>query len=130
MRRAHIVLVACFVVAASAAHAESAADWYGEEYQGCRNGSTYDIVMCVDKLVKAWDARVDAAYKKLIGMTAEKDRRAALKKSQALWLKFRDANCNWYDTGEGTIHRLEAGECMRTLTAARALELEAEGETH
>ena len=124
------ILLAGFVIAASAAHAESAGDWYGEEYQTCKNGSTYDIVICVDKLVKKWDVRVDAAYKKLMGMATVKDRRAALKKSQAIWFKFRDANCNWYDTGEGTIHRLEAGECMRSMTALRALELEAEGETH
>ena len=130
MRSVCAILRAGFVVAASAAHAESAGDWYGEEYQTCKNGSTYDIVMCVDKLVKKWDARVDIAYKKLVGITAEKDRRGALKKSQEVWLKFRDANCTWYDTGEGTIHRLEAGECMRSMTAARALELEAEGETH
>ena len=130
MRRSSVILLAGFLVAASAAHAESAGDWYGEEYQACRDGNTRDIVMCLDKRVKAWDARVDVAFKKLVGMTAEKNRRAALKTSQALWLKFRDANCKWHDAGEGTIHRLEAGECMRSLTAVRALELEAETETH
>ena len=130
MRFSSVMLLAGFLVAASAAHSESAGDWYGEEYQACRDGNTHDIVVCVDKLVKTWDARVDAAYKKLIGMTAEKDRRAALKTSQTLWRKYRDANCEWHDTGEGTIHRLEAGECMRSLTAVRALELEAETETH
>jgi uncharacterized protein YecT (DUF1311 family) len=129
MRAFAAILLAGFV-AASAARSESAGDWYGEEYQACRDGNTRDIVMCLDKRVKAWDARVDAAYKKLIGMTAEKDRRAALKASQAFWLKFRDANCKWHDAGEGTIRRLEAGECMRSLTAVRALELEAETEMH
>jgi uncharacterized protein YecT (DUF1311 family) len=129
MRSFAAILLAGFV-AASAAHSESAGDWYGEEYQACRDGNTRDIVMCIDKVVKAWDARVDAVYKKLVGMTAEKDRRDALKASQALWLKFRDANCKWHDAGEGTIRRLEAGECMRSLTAVRALELEAETETH
>ena len=130
MRSVCAILLAGFVFAASAAHAESAGDWYGEEYQACRDGNTHDIVMCLDKLVKKWDARVDTAYRKLVGMTAEKDRRAALEKSQAFWRKYRAANCEWHDAGEGTIHRLEAGECMRSLTAVRALELEAEGETH
>ncbi len=130
MRIPRAILLIGFAVAASAAQAESASDWYGEEYQTCKNGSTYDIVMCVDRLVKKWDERLNLAYKKLAGMTGEASRRTALKKSQILWLKFRDANCTWYDTGEGTIHRLEAGECMRTMTAARTLELEAEGETH
>jgi hypothetical protein len=129
MRVVCAILLAGFV-AVYAAHAESAGDWYGEEYQACRDSNTRDIVVCLDKVVKNWDARVDAAYRKLVGMTAEKDRLAALKVSQVLWLKFRDANCKWHDAGAGTIHRLEAGECMRSLTAVRALELESEGETH
>ena len=130
MRVVCAILLAGFVVAASAAHSQSAGDWYGEEYQACRDGNTRDIVVCLDKVVKTWDARVDTAYRKLVGMTAEKDRLAALKVSQVLWLKFRDANCKWHDAGAGTIHRLEAGECMRSLTAVRALELESEDETH
>jgi uncharacterized protein YecT (DUF1311 family) len=117
-------------MATSAACAEPASERYGEEYQTCRDGNTHDIVMCLDKLVKSWDARLNAAYKKLLGMTREADRLAALKKSQKLWVQYRDANCGWHDAGEGTIHRLEAGECMRSMTADRALELEFEGETN
>ncbi len=123
----------CFagrLLVASAASAEPASERYGEEYQTCKNGNTHDIVVCVDRLVKTWDARLNAAYAKLIGMTTEPDRRAALGKAQKLWVRYRDANCEWYDTGAGTIRRIEAGECMRSMTAARALELEAEGETH
>ena len=86
--------------------------------------------MCLDKLVKSWDVRLNAAYKKLLGMTREADRLAALKKAQKLWVGYRDANCGWHDSGAGTIHRLEAGECMRSMTADRALELEFEGETN
>jgi uncharacterized protein YecT (DUF1311 family) len=123
-------LAAGFLVAASAASAEPGSERYGDEYQTCKNGNTHDIVVCVDRLVKTWDVRLNAAYKKLIGMTTEADRRAALGKAQRLWVRYRDANCEWYDTGAGTIRRIEAGECMRSMTAARALELEAEGETH
>ena len=117
-------------MAASAARAEPASERYGEEYQSCKNGNTHDIVMCLDKLVKSWDARLNVAYKKLLGMTREADRLAALKKAQKLWVWYRDANCGWHDAGEGTIRRLEAGECMRSMTADCALEFEFEGETN
>jgi uncharacterized protein YecT (DUF1311 family) len=130
MQSSPTIWLAVFLVAASAARAEPASERYGEEYQTCKNGNTHDIVMCVDKLVKAWNARLNAAYKKLVGMTTETDRRTALSKAQKAWVRYRDANCEWYDTGAGTIRRIEAGECMRSMTAARALELEAEGETH
>jgi uncharacterized protein YecT (DUF1311 family) len=56
--------------------------------------------------------------------------REALVRAQRAWLKYRDDNCEWYETGEGTIRRLWGSECMRSMTAARALELEEEGETH
>ena len=124
------VWLAGFLMAASAACAEPASERYGEEYQSCKNGNTRDIVMCVDKLVKKWDVRLNAAYKKLLETTREADRLAALKKAQKLWVLYRDANCGWHDAGEGTIRRLQAGECMRSMTADRALELEDESETN
>jgi uncharacterized protein YecT (DUF1311 family) len=37
-------------------------------------------------------------------------------------------NCLYYDLGEGTIPRIDAGECMRSMTEARARELEGAGE--
>lgn len=124
------IFLAGFCVAASAAHAEPASERYGAEYQTCRDGNTHEIVTCVTALYEKWDERVDAAYKKLMAIESDEKRKQALLAAQKSWLKFRDDNCEWYDTGEGTIRRIEASECMRSLTAARALELEAEGETH
>jgi uncharacterized protein YecT (DUF1311 family) len=43
-----------------------------------------------------------------------------LRAAQWLWIQYRDANCLYYGTGEGTIARIEAGECMRSMTEARA----------
>ena len=86
--------------------------------------------MCVGKLYKKWDGRLNAAYKKLLGMENEAVRLKTLKLSQEAWLKYRDANCEWYEAGEGTIHRLWGSECMRSMTACRALELEGAGETN
>jgi uncharacterized protein YecT (DUF1311 family) len=124
------IVLAGLLMATTVAHAEPASERYGEEYQTCRDRNTHDAVMCLDQLVKSWDVRLNGAYKKLLGMTKEADRLAALKKAQKLWVGYRDANCGWHAAGEGTIHRLEAGECMRSMTADRALELEFEGETN
>ena len=118
---AAVVIVFCTVV--SIARADSACEAYGAEYQTCREGSTRDIVDCVTKLYKGWQTRVDAAYKKLLDMEKEADRLKWLQRSQEAWLKYRDANCEWYEAGEGTIHRIWGSECMRQMTACRALEL-------
>lgn len=116
-------------MAALAVHAETAGDRYGEEYKSCE-GNTQQTVMCLSALYKKWNERVDAAYKKLLGMQEDAKSRAALELAQKSWIKYRDDNCEWYETGEGTIRRLWGSECMRSMTAARALELEEAGETH
>jgi uncharacterized protein YecT (DUF1311 family) len=130
LKTTRAILFAGFCLAALVANAEPASDRYGAEYQTCRDGNTRDIVVCLTTLYKQWDARVDAAYKKLLGMAESPKSRAALEAAQKSWLKYRDDNCEWYETGEGTIRRLWGSECMRSMTAARALELEEAGETH
>jgi uncharacterized protein YecT (DUF1311 family) len=98
-------------------------DRYGPEYQTCKKGNTHEIEVCVGRLTDAWDRRLDAAYQKLLqGSDAQSV--ARLREAQRLWLEFRNANCLYYGTGEGTITRLQAAECLRSMTAHRALELE------
>lgn len=130
MRFLRFVLLAGFCVAALAVHAEPANERYGAEYQTCRDGNTHDIVVCLSALYKKWDARLNAAYQKLLKQQENAKSREALVRAQRAWLKYRDDNCEWYETGEGTIRRLWGSECMRSMTAARALELEEAGETH
>ncbi len=112
------------------AHAQAPNQRYGDEYQKCNNGNTADIVRCVDALVRQWQTRLDEAFKKLMEQTEAPKRREDLQAAQDFWLKFREANCGWYATGEGTIARIEGVECMRSMTADRAFELEEAGETH
>lgn len=94
---------------------------YGDEYQTCAKGSTVDIEQCVGRLTKVWDQRLNAAYRKLIKSNAKGYK---MRIAQRLWVQFRNANCRYYGSGEGTIRRLEFAECMRSSTAQRALELE------
>lgn len=125
-----VALAGIFIAAVAAANAQTAGQRYGEEYQKCNNGNTADIVRCVDAMVRQWDARLNEAYKKLMKQIPDAKRRTALGKTLELWIKYREANCGWYATGEGTISRIEGVECMRSMTADRALALEEAGETH
>ena len=59
------------------------------------------------------------------GQPAQRDQ---LRAAQRLWVQYRDANCLYYGLGEGTIARLDAGECMRSMTEARAKEFEGLGQ--
>ncbi len=96
---------------------------YGPEYQACKKGNTHEIEVCVGRLTEAWESRLNTAYQKLLhGRDAQSV--ARLREAERLWREFRNANCLYYGTGGGTITRLQAAECLRSMTAHRALELE------
>jgi uncharacterized protein YecT (DUF1311 family) len=94
--------------------------------QSC-DGSTYQMVECLKAKTAQWDKRLNAAYQKALEAAGDKQR-DQLRAAQRLWVQYRDANCLYYGMGEGTIARLEAGECMRSMTEARAKELEGIGQ--
>jgi uncharacterized protein YecT (DUF1311 family) len=66
---------------------------------------------------------LNAAYQAVLKIAGTKQR-DQLRLAQRLWLQYRDANCLYYDLGEGSIARIDAGECMRSMTEIRAKELE------
>ena len=39
---------------------------------------------------------------------ARAEKRAKLREAERAWIKFRDANCDYYAAGEGTIARIHA----------------------
>jgi uncharacterized protein YecT (DUF1311 family) len=90
------------------------------------DGSTYQMVECLHKLTEKWDRRLNKAYQEAL-KDGPKEQREQLRKAQRLWVQFRDANCMFYALGEGSIARLDAGECMRGMTETRAKELEGQG---
>jgi uncharacterized protein YecT (DUF1311 family) len=100
----------------------------GEPEQTC-DGSTYEIVECLKVKTAQWDKRLNAAYQQALE-DAQPKQREQLRAAQRLWIQYRDANCLYYDLGEGTIARIEAGYCMKDLTQARAQELESKTERH
>lgn len=90
-------------------------------------GSTYEMVDCLKDKTAHWDQKLNAAYQQKL-KEAEGKQREQLRAAQRLWVQFRDANCLYYDLGEGTIARIDAGDCMYRLTKSRAEELQDAGE--
>lgn len=96
--------------------------WYGAEYQRC-DGSTVDMIQCVNGLRDKWDDRLNAAYQQVMAAESE-PQKSALRDAQRRWIAFRDANCLYYAGGQGSIARVEAAICEYGLTRDRARELE------
>ena len=94
----------------------------GDPEQSC-DGNTFQMVECLKAKTAQWDKRLNIAYQKAVqdAVPAQRDQ---LRAAQRLWVQYRDANCLYYGMGEGTIARLDAGECMRSMTEVRAKELE------
>lgn len=97
----------------------------GDPDQAC-DGNTYEMVECLKAKTAQWDKRMTTAYQQAL-KDAGQQQREQLRAAQRLWIQYRDANCLYYGMGEGTIARIDAGECMRSMTEARARELEGLG---
>jgi uncharacterized protein YecT (DUF1311 family) len=97
----------------------------GDPDRAC-DGSTAEMVDCLRADTAQWDKRMTIAYQQAMKDAAQQQREQ-LRAAQRLWIQYRDANCLYYAMGEGTIARLDAGECVRKMTEARARELEGLG---
>jgi len=113
------------VIAAAALFGAAVFAFAGELDEPDRScdGNTYQIVECQNGKLKLLEQRLAVAYQKALQM-AEPKRRKQLETAQEQWLKFRDADCEYYELGGGTIARVEGGYCMLDLTRTRAHELE------
>ena len=117
-----VIGLAAVLALVSVAHAGD----QGDPEQSC-DGNTFQMVECLKAKTAQWDKRMTIAYQKAMKGAGEKQREQ-LRSAQRLWIQYRDANCLYYGLGEGTIARIEAGECMRDMTKARAEELEGIGQ--
>ena len=87
-------------------------------------GVTQAMVECTVAETQRQDARLNKAYKTLMAGLSN-DRKKQLQAAQRAWLTFRDANCGFYlDPDGGSIARVSANDCVMTMTATRATELE------
>src|SRR5689334_18912505 len=89
------------------------------------DGGTADLVKCLSDTTAKWDKRLNEAYREAVNdKEAPAGQRAQLRKAQRLWVQFRDANCEYYALGDGSISRVNAASCLLDMTKARAKELE------
>lgn len=115
-----ILASALVCVLATVAYAEDPK----ESEKLCSSPNTLDLVECLANKTAQWDKRLNIAYQQAIKGAVSEKQRTQLRDAQRLWIQYRDANCLYFALGEGSIARLEAGECLRRATEARARELE------
>ncbi len=105
--------------------APAAAQMYGPGYQDCgTRDTTVQIVECINSNAKTWDRRLNTAYKAL-QQRIDPSQAQPLKSAQRLWIQYRDANCGFYASADGSIRQVEAAECLRAMTQQRTCELDA-----
>ena len=114
-------------IGAYAAPLSQAEEHTSKAYAEClekSGGVTVAMQDCMSEEFEGQDRKLNTAYKTLMGSVSGKSR-VQLRDAQRRWIAFRDANCNfYYDPQGGLAARLAAHECMVTLTADRAHELE------
>jgi len=87
-------------------------------------GITMNMIDCMTEENKLQDARLNKAYKSLIAELPPA-RKTQLLEAQRAWIKFRDANCDfYYDPDGGSMARVSASDCVMRTTTERARELE------
>lgn len=98
-----------------------------EEFSSCVDkaaGVTASMIDCISMESKIQDERLNKAYKEVSSQLSP-SRKKELQSVQRDWLKYRDANCNfYYDPDGGTIARVRANDCFMSATALRASEIE------
>ncbi len=97
------------------------------QYSQCMDNSggvTVSMLDCIAAETKLQDDRLNMAYKEAMSQLSA-ERKKQLKEAQRAWIKFRDANCDFYfDPEGGTSASVMASDCVMSETAERAAELE------
>jgi len=78
---------------------------------------------CIESNTKPWDKRMNTAYQDVL-KDAVPAQREQLRAAQRLWVQYRDANCAYYQLGQGSMARVQAEDCIFRMTKARAKELD------
>ena len=119
----HLMCAASMLMMLSTA---ASANDAGDPQESC-DGSTAEMVDCLGAKTARWDKRMTIAYQEAMKKATSPQQHDQLRAAQRLWIQYRDANCLFYGMGEGTIARVDAAECVRSMTEARARELEGLG---
>ncbi|MDX8523306.1 lysozyme inhibitor LprI family protein [Mesorhizobium sp. MSK_1335] len=115
MRR--VFLSVCLVLLATAPAA------FAEDCD--RNDDSQSMMnICANADHQAADAKLNAAYKDLVGRNDPASNKL-LQTAQRAWIAFRDAECAYStaDSEGGSIHPMEVSQCLTELTNERTRQL-------
>jgi uncharacterized protein YecT (DUF1311 family) len=115
MRRLFLSACLAFLATAPAARAEDCD----------RNDDSQSMMnICADADYQAADAKLNAAYKELVGRNDESSNKL-LQTAQRDWIAFRNAECAYStaDSKGGSIHPMEVSQCLTELTNERTRQL-------
>ena len=122
----HYVITTALLVAFSSPCVFAKSD-YSPAYSTCTSnsgGNTSSLSDCGHAELVKQNARLNKAYKSAMAvLPAEKKRN--LQEAQALWVKFREADCGmYYSLTGGTMDLLEGVGCELSMTLERTDSLE------
>lgn len=93
----------------------------------CKNAMSQSAMnICADRDFRAADAKLNAAYAKLMAALDDGGFKTKLKTAQRAWIRFRDSECT-FDTADnegGSIHPMVYSGCLTRLTKERTKALE------
>jgi len=123
LKRLSAALAIAAAPLATSAHETGLSTFY-EACMGKSGATTMDMIGCITAENQRQDTGLNKAYKVLMAQLPP-PRKAQLQGAQRAWIKYRDANCAFYDDPDGgTLARVNANTCVMTATAERARELE------
>ena len=118
-----ILLVALSALTGSALAAET---WKPDRNTCNQEANTLAIVDCYQKRIDVWDRRLNDAYGQLMVEFKKNapERVTPLRTAQLAWIKYRDANCAFYYSEDGTIKQIDTITIKLQMTQDRAIEMQ------
>jgi uncharacterized protein YecT (DUF1311 family) len=126
VRRLSWLLLAAIVAVPAFAQDKAAASMAQGKGEGGKgedcDGGTLQIIECMEAQRVYWDKKLTEAYKQAL-KDAEPGQGDFLRMAERAWITYRDANCEYYHQGQGSISRINSAWCMRNMTEQRYKEL-------
>ena len=113
------------LLAAQAAAASPAAQATNKPHADCNKtaATTYEITMCFHGDHVRAEKRMNRAYRAVLSRV-EGEERAKLEASQRAWMRYREADCDFYARDGGSLEDANLGACRGYLDNVRAKDLE------
>ena len=125
MIKINYLVVVMFIISTNAVFANE--ENLSQTYSNCMeksNGVSVNMLNCDSAETAIQDAKLNKAYKELMKELSP-ERKKELRSVQRLWIKYIDANCNYYaDPDGGSLASVMASQCFMDSTTDRASELE------